>query len=123
MQGELSSPSMGSHKIYFSSRTGDASLKKLVQRSDLAIHPTGKGGNGCGYPCFQVLGSSTKEGFFDVGQPANISRSHLLRVDFKMASGKDVSAQYCFDLRDEVLTEIENGQTKEFSVAGCGGEV
>jgi hypothetical protein len=122
MQGELSSPSTGSHKIYFSSRTGDLTLKDATHDVTFPFTVREKTAIDVDIHMSQVLGSSAKNSFFSVGQAANVSRSHFLRIDLKMASNKDASARYCFEFRDEVLTEIENGQTKEILGVECGGE-
>jgi|SRR5271169_22430 len=122
MQGELSSPSAGSHKIYFSSRTGDVTVKDATHDVTFPFTVREKTAMDVDIHMSQVLGSSTKNSFFGDGQAANASRSHLLSIDFKMASNKDASARYCFELRSEVLTEIESGQTKEILGVECGGE-
>lgn len=122
MQGELSSPSADSHKIYFSSRTGDVTLKDAIHDVTFPFTVREKTAMDVDIHMSQVLGSSTKNSLFGGEQAANVSRSHILNIGFKMASNKDASLRYCFELRGEVLAEVESGQTKEISGVGCGGE-
>lgn len=120
VQAELSSPSMASHKIYFSSRTGDVILKNAADKVTFPLTLREKTAMDVNIHMSQVLGSSTREMFFKAGQTGDVSRTHTLQIDLKTESNRDASAQYCLELREEVLADIEKGQTKEI-LGDCGG--
>jgi hypothetical protein len=119
-QGELSS-SAGSPTVYFSSRTGDITLKDAGHEVTFPFTVRENTAMDVDVQMSQMLGSTTKSGFFSPGQTDRVSRSQLLSVTFKTASNRNASARFCFELRDEVLAEIEKGVTKEFSAVKCGG--
>ena len=122
MQAQLSSLCTNSRPIFFSSRTGDFTLKTptkielsfpftVADRSAMDVDAS----------ISQVLGTATHDSLFQKPNQSESSRILKLKVDLKTASGKDTATEFCFQVPDNVSAEIEAGTTKEISTTECRG--